>query len=413
MSAQTRIAILGAGIMGCSLALYLARRGVSVTLFDEAQAPFCGASRWNEGKIHLGYIYSADPSLHSALHVLEGSLRFRPLVEDLLATSLQPVISEQDDIYLCHRDSVVCVEAMTHYLSRVSEQVRAHPAAAHYLADVTRARTHRLSSEALSAVSDAEQIIAGFHVPERSVETNWVADRFVAAVQAERRITLRCGERVLASRPATGSTQGPWLVETRQGPTEKFSHVVNALWQGRMAIDQTAGIEPAGVWSNRYRQSLFLRTREPVHTPCAIIATGPFGDIKNYNGRDFYLSWYPDGLRIDSAAIEPPAASTLSMPDPAALTLNILDHLQALLPWVGDIRSRIDSARIEGGWVFAAGRGQLSDPASSLHRRSEYGVVRLGNYLSIDTGKYSTAPWTAHQVACELLGNTQDSKPRI
>lgn len=34
----------------------------------------------------------------------------------------------------------------------------------------------------------------------------------------------------------------------------------------------------------------------PIDTPSVIIATGPFGDIKNYNKRDFYLSWYPTGL---------------------------------------------------------------------------------------------------------------------
>ncbi|MDP4651254.1 MAG: FAD-binding oxidoreductase [Haliea sp.] len=407
MNTHARVAVLGAGIMGCSVALYLARRGVSVTLFDEAEAPFCGASRWNEGKIHLGYIYSADPTLRSALHVLEGSLQFRPLLEDLLGTSLQAVISEQDDIYLCHRNSVVPVDAMAHYLDNVSDKVRDHPAASHYLADVSQARARRLPSEALGAVSDSEHIVAGFHVPERSVETNWIANRFVAAVHANPKITLRCEERVLGAIPATaGNPQGPWRIQTAQGTTESFSHVINALWQGRMAIDQTVGIEPSGVWSNRYRQSLFLRTSEPVQTPCAIVATGPFGDIKNYNGRDFYLSWYPDGLRLDSAAVEPPAAHTLNMPNPAALSMDILNHLEELLPWVRKIRSRIEHARIEGGWVFAAGRGELSDPVSSLHKRCDYGVQRVGNYLSIDTGKYSTAPWTAQQLVYKLFGDT-------
>jgi len=53
------VAILGAGIMGSSTALFLARRGAAVTLFDAAPAPFSCASRWNEGKIHLGFLYSS------------------------------------------------------------------------------------------------------------------------------------------------------------------------------------------------------------------------------------------------------------------------------------------------------------------------------------------------------------------
>ena len=71
-----RVAVLGAGIMGCCLALNLARSGVGVTLVDQHAAPMQGASRWNEGKIHLGYLYGADSTLGTVRHVLTGGLRF-------------------------------------------------------------------------------------------------------------------------------------------------------------------------------------------------------------------------------------------------------------------------------------------------------------------------------------------------
>ena len=45
----------------------------------------------------------------------------------------------------------------------------------------------------------------------------------------------------------------------------------------------------------------------------------------------------------------------------------------------------------------------MSDPSSTLHRRSDYGVARVGNYVSVDTGKYSTAPWLARSIARELF----------
>ncbi len=60
MAPAPSVAVLGAGILGSSVALFLARRGALVTLFDARDRPFEGASRWNEGKIHLGYIYAAD-----------------------------------------------------------------------------------------------------------------------------------------------------------------------------------------------------------------------------------------------------------------------------------------------------------------------------------------------------------------
>jgi len=265
--AHRHIAVLGAGIMGCSTALFLARRGVAVSLFDEAGEPFTGASRWNEGKIHLGYLCSADSSLRSAQHVLSGSLLFGKLTEELLDTSLDGVITEQDDLYLCHRDSLVPADDMAHYLAQVSSLVRSHPDAGKYLVDASQARARQLSRTELNATTGADEISAGFHVPERSVETNWVADRFLQAVAAEPRITLRLGERVLAAQPQGNSVHGRWTVATDLRQPEHYSEVINALWHGRMGVDQTAGIAAAGVWSNRYRQSLFLRTRQRVRTP--------------------------------------------------------------------------------------------------------------------------------------------------
>ncbi len=41
--------------------------------------------------------------------------------------------------------------------------------------------------------------------------------------------------------------------------------------------------------------------------------------------------------------------------------------------------------------------------ASTLHRRDRIGIVRHGNYVSVDTGKYSVAPWLARTIADGLL----------
>lgn len=404
MKAKPRVAVLGAGIMGSSTALFLARRGADVSLFDAAAVPFSAASRWNEGKIHLGFIYSADPSLRTADHVIPGGLQFRPLMEDLIGTSIAPAITSEDDIYLCHGQSVVAPEAMGRYMDQVADRVRQHPDAGRYLADVSHSFAQKLTPQELSTLSESPDIAAGFRVPERSVNTAWIADQFVAALAAERRIELRLNTRVQAVQPMADSMDGPWRIVTDAGSCAPYDYVVNALWEGRLAIDLTAGLVPQGVWSNRYRQSLFLRTSSPIEMPCVVIAAGPFGDIKNYNRRDFYLSWYPAGLRADSSAIAPPQLDALELPEPQQLTCAILDHLESLLPAVARLRDKVESSHIGGGWVFAAGRGALSDPASTLHRRSDYGVTRRGTYLSVDTGKYSTAAWLARSIADEVMG---------
>lgn len=397
MTKAKRVAILGAGIMGSSTALFLARRGHSVTLYDAASTPFSAASRWNEGKIHLGYIYSADPSLKTAREVLPGGLVFKSLVEELTACSLETSTTASDDIYLCHRESVVNTDAMWNHMEHVTEMVRSHPDASQYLVDASDSQAQKLTPVALEQTTDSPDIVGGFRVPERSVATNWVADRFVEALSAQDRIEQRMNTTVKAVCPQRSNER--WQVDTGNHKDGPYDYVINALWQGRIAIDLTAGLEPLGTWSNRYRLSLFAHTQNPIDAPSAIIATGPFGDIKNYNNRDFYLSWYPSGLLVDSPDILPSAPPALDQVDKQVLTASIIENLLPFLPAVAQIRDSIEHSELRGGWVFAAGQGKLSDPKSTLHKRFDFGIRRSGSYISVDTGKYSTAPWLAQKIA--------------
>ncbi len=405
MTRPCRIAVLGSGIMGSSTALLLARRGHQVELFDEANAPFSAASRWNEGKIHLGFLYSGDPSLQTARKMLPGSLAFKPLVENLIGCPIGDWSTPSDDLFLCHRHSVVEPEATHGYLQHVAALVRQHPDAGQYLADASACRVQRLTARELAALTDSPHIVAGFRVPERSVATNWIADRYVEALAAEARIALRLNARVTSvSRADPGRHGERWHVESSLGRDGPYDYIVNALWNGRMAVDASAGLPPAGKWSNRYRLSLFARTTTAVDAPSTIITTGPFGDIKNYNGRDFYLSWYPSGLMMDSALVSPPEPPDLDEAAVQEMTDSIFARLGEFLPQAGAIRRHLERIALRGGWVFAAGQGQLSDPRSTLHRRSDYGITVKGNYISVDTGKYAHAPLLAHRLAEGLSG---------
>lgn len=398
-AAQPRVAVIGAGILGASVALLLARRGCPVVLIDAAAEPFSGASRWNEGKIHLGHLYAADPSLQTAQRLLPGGLSFGPLVEDILGCAIAPAVTRMDDVYLVHRDSVVSADRMQAYFETLTRIVADHPGAKNYLADISSARIEVLSRQALEAIANPDTIQAGFRAPERSVSTCWIADRYLDALRSEPSIAMAMDTRVVAIEPAGAAR---WRVKAEAAAHAAdglFDVVVNASWEGRLAIDRSLGLTPEPGWSHRYRQSLFVRTRRPVEAPCAVIATGPFGDVKNYNGRDFYLSWYPLGLRAEGDAVTPPPVAPL---DDAARRERIdgfATTLEKLLPSVGRVMAEAESVRLEGGWVFAMGRGSLADPRSSLHRRDRFGILQHGSYFSVDTGKYSTAPLLATQIA--------------
>jgi hypothetical protein len=404
LSRPRHIAVLGSGIMGSSTALFLARRGVRVTLFEASTRPFEGASRWNEGKIHLGYLYSASLSFETARRILPGGLLFKDLTEELIGCSLADAVTGHDDTYLVHRDSVTPVDAMDRYMHSVTAMTTSHPNADRYLAPLSGARVRRLTAAELEAGYDTTLLVAGYRVPERSVSTMWVADRFVDALYAEPLIEVVLQTRVQAVRSADDSPDSKLFVDTQHGPAGPFDGVVNALWEGRLVIDAQLGIVPDFVWSHRFRLSVFLRTTRPVTMPSAVITTGPFGDIKNYNGRDLYLSWYPAGLVAEGNKVEPPKVPQRNAEERGRIVAEVFERLGEVVRDVKNLADLVENARLEGGWVFAAGQGSLADPASTLHRRDRIGLIRSGTYISVDTGKYSIAPWLARSIVAALCG---------
>jgi hypothetical protein len=150
---------------------------------------------------------------------------------------------------------------------------------------------------------------------------------------------------------------------------------------------------------------VFARTSQSVTTRSALVAFGPFGDVKNYNDRDFYLSWYPTGLIAQGHAISLTRPSTLTATDELKFVREVGERLAKLIPGAAEILAVAEDVKVRGGFVFAQGRGSLANRKSTLHRRDRFGVRRLGNYYSVDTGKYSTAPWMAANLANAICGD--------
>jgi hypothetical protein len=285
---------------------------------------------------------------------------------------------------------------------RIAELVRAHPDADAYLTPVRRARPRRLSPAQLEARSDGPDVVAAYEVPERSVRTAVVADWFGEAVRGESLVAPCWDTRVLAVAPDPRRS-GRWTIEVTTGGAPvadgPYDAVVNALWEGRSAIDAPLGVHHTASWTHRYRASLFVHVRAPVGLPSAFVTVGPFGDVKNYDGRHLYLSWYEAGLVAEGNDLGPPPIPPLDDERRRRIVDGTFAGLGTVIPGLEQVRDAADSIEVGGGWVYAAGRGALLDPRSGLHRRDEIGVVHRDGYVSIDTGKLSVAPWIARQVA--------------
>jgi glycine/D-amino acid oxidase-like deaminating enzyme len=405
------VAILGAGIMGSSVALLLADRNIRSVLIDAAPVPFNGASRWNEGKIHLGYLYGADPSLATARRLIPGGLKFKTLIERILARPLREnEVTDHNDTFLISRRSVVSADAAFAIAQRIAELTLGYADASEYFVPLTDNQPRRLTRRELEGRYDCSDIVAGYEVPERSVSTRLVADSYLDALASCALIERAMNHRVRSvSKSSAGA--GRWMVETvtHAGTKETwgpFDAVVNALWEGRGEVDASVEVVHSATWTHRFRVSLFARTIAPIDLKSTVIAVGPFGDLKNYDGRSLYLSWYESGLLASGHELRPPEVVPLRAADEARIADATLDNLGMIVPQLRSLRAQIESLEVRGGWVYASGRGELNSATSGLHRRDQIGVVSKDGYFSVDTGKYSMAPWIAAQVV-EAVANRQ------
>jgi hypothetical protein len=164
-----------------------------------------------------------------------------------------------------------------------------------------------------------------------------------------------------------------------------FDVVVNALWEGRPAVDATLGIVPPAPWSHRFRAGIFAHAGDTT-LRSAVLCTGPFGDIKRYRDGRLYLSWYKAGLLAEGCAIEPPRSAAMLTPERRERVMQgTLDGLSSFFPAVCDLARQADVLEVRGGWVYAIGQGSLADRASTLHQRDKFIMTVDRGYISVDT----------------------------
>ncbi len=178
MSDTRSVVVLGAGLAGCCVALRLAQLEHRVTLVDRKARPVSGASRHNEGKLHLRwYIYAADPA-HKTHHVvMAGSLSFLDAIEQVTRVPQEAIPRSHGFVYVVHADSLLSVDDIRRHFAKVDTLLADHTGRA-------LAPTRDLPDEFVrSTYADSTQ--AAIHTSEMAVDPNYVASVVGAAVLAE------------------------------------------------------------------------------------------------------------------------------------------------------------------------------------------------------------------------------------
>jgi hypothetical protein len=183
--------------------------------------------------------------------------------------------------------------------------------------------------------------------------------------------------------------------------------VVNALWDGRLAVDAALGLPPQRAWSHRLKYRVLVELPAALRArPSITIVLGAYGDVVVQPDGHGYVSWYPECMRGWSDALVPPAAWDAPcrgvVPEGEAREL-ARRALRAMDPWFPGIGAT-RPVTVDAGTIFAFGDTDITDPASVLHRRDTIGVWSVDGYHSVNTGKLTTAPRFAVDAADAVLG---------
>lgn len=396
-----RVAVLGAGLQGACVALELARRGVQVDLLDRAESAMTGASGHNEGKIHLGYVYANDPTRRTARTMIEGALEFGPLLRTWLGPDADLLARSASFAYVVHRESLLDVAEVEQHFADCHDIAREvlDGREPDYLGSDPRIAPRRLSDTDRDRHFDPVSVAAAYQTAEVAIDPRSLARAVVRALRREAGVRLRTGTEVRAVTPLEDAA----LVHTDRSD-DRYDHVVNALWDGRLAVDQTAGILTERPWL--YRMKYFLRLGAAGSLPSTTIMLGPFGDVVTYDDGSVFLSWYPSGRLGTSADVRPPAwPAELTGVAAKEVRAGIAEGLAAVIPAVGVVAAAaLEDSEVLGGVIFAHGHTDIDDPASVLHERHRIGPESHGNYHSVDTGKLTMAPRFARLLADRILG---------
>lgn len=394
------VAVLGAGIQGCCLALALGRRGIAVDLIDRRSQPMLGTSVNNEGKVHLGFVYTKDPLRETHRLMARGALAFSSALREI--ADIEPALYTQGTRFhyaVPHHSQLSCGEVEAHF-QRVEETALAEQEASGdtYLGR----RLHRLFRRAddveLRQFFAPSTVAAAFETEEEAVDPLRLADLLRNAVLRHPRIRF-LGEALVSEATITSDEEVHLvLMRGEERTRQRYAAVANCLWAGRLKLDASLGLMPTRPWLFRYKA--LVRVLAPELASCAVPSTtlvvGSYGDVVNYGGGSFYISWYPNFKLAETRELDGFGLyDSLEGVDHRQLAKGGIEAMAAYVPELDCLLGSQHKFEVGGGVIFGWGSTDIDDPQSGLHERWRIGPQRHGPYVTVDTGKYTMAPYFA------------------
>ena len=405
-----RVLVLGAGIQGVCAALALRQRGHHITLIDRMPDLMLRTSLRNEGKIHLGFVYANDASFQTSALLLRAALKFSPLLDEWLEMQVDwRSMTSTPFVYLVARDSMLSAEKLYAHYARLQDDFNEITEAGHdafYLGNDLRGKVlWKRADPKIDRWFSAKHAADCIETVELALDREKFRTLLRARLASFPEIETRFGHSIeTLERTAHGfRVQGtradgtPWHASAET--------VVNCLWDGRLVFDQQLGIAPACAFVMRLKYRV-VGELAPAFAglPSFTMVLGRYGDIVVYPNAPSYFSWYPACMRGWSQTIAPPVEWDAACVGNAPREIS--EHVaRETLAAFDEIVPGIKSSRVglvDAGVIYSRGATDIDDYASALHRRYEIGFSAHDGYYSVDTGKFTCAPFFAEQLALQM-----------
>lgn len=388
---RNRIAVVGGGILGGSVALLLARNGFEVDLFEAESRLMSGASSANEGKVHLGQVYALGDAETLDL-MLRGAGAFAPLVERALGRKLDWTELCSDDFrYVVMQGSLVSAGQLAERYRSCNERLKflfGRGGMDHYLG-----RPLDRVTETEPTDFDGQLAFRSF---ERSVDPLRLAALYEEAIHSNSAIRVHLSTAVAGLYP-----EGPGVAvdvsnKTRRSDPHTYLAAVNCSWH------QQHRLHPPDSNSTRrlnYRVKAAVRLRGGDRARSVTLVQGPYGDVVGH--RDYtFASWYPEA-RIWHELSEVPSEGALEALTRSQLDEQVMQRQLSALSDLGILPGWSHAAPI-GGMVLGDGGEDIDKRHSQLHSRARFGVRTSGRVFTPLNFKWSTAPLAAFQAVREM-----------
>jgi hypothetical protein len=325
--------------------------------------------------------------------MVKGAIAFAPLMRRWLGNTVDQLPVSTPFHYVIHSDSLLGIDDVErHFRSAHAVALEeSQDVALDYFGADYRVPPVRMSGSECADLFDSRRVAAAYRTAEMSIDPEALAAAVRSRLAADPRIT--CVLRAQAWMAPDGNHIAIDY-ETLNGlARQSYDHVVNALWDGRLAVDQTLGLQPERSWLYRVKHYLRVRAPQVASTlPSTTIVLGAFGDVVAYGDGSLYLSWYPAGMRgLVRCVLRRRGAKVLDERDTSEMRVMILDGLRNIVPGVDRLTpDAVECCTVKAGIIFAWGRPTFTiperSPRAARHRSAVVWTLPFRGYRQAHDG---------------------------